>query len=359
VSKRPKAASNKAAAGSAKKINLALQGGGAHGAFTWGVLDHLLADPRIDIEGISGTSAGAMNAVMLGDGLARGGPAEARKRLADFWRAASRDGNLTDLQRGVVERLFSFVPYEGSPVQAWFDAVSHLMSPYDVNPLNINPLRDLIERFVDFDAVRKCTDVSLFISATNVRTGRVRVFPQDKLSADVIMASACLPMMFQAVEIDGVPYWDGGYMGNPVIFPFFDATLTEDVLIVQINPIERPSTPHTQTEIINRINEISFNSSLLAEFRAIDFVTRLIDQGKLPRGMGKGEYRRINVHRISLDETFGELTASSKLDSDFDFFEMLKKGGARAARKFLDRHFADIGVRSTVDLREEAKAEWA
>src|SRR3954470_23305291 len=203
-----------------KKINLGLQGGGAHGAFTWGVLDHLLTDPRIDIEGISGTSAGAMNAVMLADGLARGGAAEARKRLADFWRAASRDGDLTDLQRGVMDRLFFFVPYEGSPVQAWFDAVSHLMSPYDVNPLNINPLRDLIERFVDFDEVRKCSNVSLFISATNVRTGRVRVFPQDKLSADVIMASACLPMMFQAVEIDGVPYWDGGYMGNPVIFPF-------------------------------------------------------------------------------------------------------------------------------------------
>src|SRR4051794_21897875 len=188
--------------------------------------------------------------------------------------------------------------------------------------------------------------------------------PRPRLSAGQAQrrrryASACLPMMFQAVEIDGVPYWDGGYMGNPVIFPFFDATLTEGVLIVQINPIERPSTPHTQTEIMNRINEISFNSSLLAEFRAIDFVTRLIDQGKLPRGMAKGEYRRINVHRISLDETFGKLTAASKLDSDFDFFEMLKKGGAQAAKKFLDRHFDDIGVRSTVDLREEAKAEWA
>jgi NTE family protein len=342
-----------------KKINLGLQGGGAHGAFTWGVLDHLLSDERIDIEGISGTSAGAINAVMLADGLARGGPAEARKRLADFWRAASLDGNLPALQRGVMDRLFSFVPYEGSPVQAWFEAVAHYMSPYDLNPLNINPLRELIERFVDFDAVRTCTDVSLFVSATNVHTGRVRVFPQDKLSADVIMASACLPFLFRAVEIDGVPYWDGGYMGNPAIFPFFDATLTEDVLIVQINPVERNSTPHTQTEIMNRINEISFNSSLLAEFRAIDFVTRLIDQGKLPRGMGKGEYRRVNVHRIALDSTFKELTAGSKLNSDFDFFEMLKKGGAQAASNFLSEHFDDIGSRSTVSLHEEAKAEWA
>jgi NTE family protein len=342
-----------------KKINLGLQGGGAHGAFTWGVLDHLLSDDRIDIEGISGTSAGAMNAVMLCDGLARGGEAEARKRLDDFWRAASRDGNLSDLQRSVMDRLFSFTPYEGSPAQAWFNAVAQYMSPYDLNPLNINPLRDVIERFVDFDAVRACRDVSLFISATNVRTGRLHLFPQEELSADVIMASACLPFLFRAVEIDGVPYWDGGYMGNPAIFPFFDATETEDVLIVQINPVERMTTPHTQTEIMNRINEITFNSSLLAEFRAIDFVTRLIDEGKLPRGMGPGQYRRINVHRIALDATFKELDAGSKLNSDFDFFEMLKKGGQRAARNFLTAHFDDIGVRSTVDLNAEAKAEGA
>ena len=354
-----KRASRAGAKPTAKKINLGLQGGGAHGAFTWGVLDCLLEDERIDIEGISGTSAGAMNAVMLADGLARGGVAEARKRLDDFWRAASLDGDLPALQRGVMDRLFSFTPYEGSPVQAWFDAVARYMSPYDLNPLNINPLRDLIERFVDFDAVRACEDVSLFISATNVHTGRLRVFSQEKMSADVIMASACLPFLFRAVEIDGVPYWDGGYMGNPAIFPFFDATLTEDVLVVQINPVERASTPHTQTEIMNRINEVTFNSSLLAEFRAIDFVTRLIDQGRLPRGMGNGEYRRINVHRISLDETFGELSATSKLNSDFDFFEMLKNGGAQATKKFLDAHFGDLGKRSTVDLGAEAKAEWA
>jgi NTE family protein len=353
VTRRPKSAPDK------KKINLALQGGGAHGAFTWGVLDHLLSDERLDIEGISGTSAGAINAVMLADGLARGGPAEARKRLAEFWRAASLDGNLPALQRSVVDRLFSFTPYEGTPAQAWFNAVARYMSPYDLNPLNINPLRDLIERFVDFDAVRACRDISLFISATNVHTGRLRVFPHDKITVDVVMASACLPTLFRAVEIDGVPYWDGGYMGNPAIFPFFGTTLTEDVLVVQINPVERASTPATQPEIINRINEITFNSSLLAEFRAIDFVTRLIDQGRLPHGTGKGEYRRINVHRIALDATFKNLTADSKLNSDFDFFEMLQKGGTVAARQFLNAHFDDIGKRSTVDLAAEAKAEWA
>jgi NTE family protein len=342
-----------------KKINLALQGGGAHGAFTWGVLDGLLEDERIDIEGISGTSAGAMNAVMLADGLARGGNEGARTRLAEFWRAASRDGNLSDLQRGVMDRLFAFTPYDGSPVQAWFNVLAQYMSPYDVNPLNINPLRDVIERFVDFKAVRACPDISLFISATNVHTGRLRVFPQEKVTADVIMASACLPFLFRAVEIDGVPYWDGGYMGNPALFPFFRATQTEDVLVVQINPVERNATPTTQTGIMNRINEITFNSSLLAEFRAIDFVTRMINQGRLPHGTGPGEYRRINVHRIALDGTFNMLTAESKLKSDFDFFQMLMQGGRTAAQNFLTEHFDDIGVKSTVDLAAEAKAEWA
>ena len=340
----------------AKKINLALQGGGAHGAFTWGVLDSLLADPRIEIEGISGASAGAINAVMLADGLARGGPQEARKRLADVWRAVSSNGDLPDIERAVTNQLLSFVPFNGSPAQAWLDALSRFWSPYDFNPLNINPLKDLIERFVDFDALRSCSKLKLFVSATNVFTGRLRIFPRDKITAEVIMASACLPMLFQAVEIDGIPYWDGGYMANPAIFPFFRTTETDDVLIVAINPLERRLTPHAQNEIMNRVNEITFNSSLIAEYRAIEFVTRLIDQGRLPRGQGAGEYRRINVHRVALDSEF---TADSKLDSDFAFFELLRDGGQRAGHDFLAKHFDDIGVRSTVDLAAEAKAEWA
>jgi NTE family protein len=343
----------------AKKINLALQGGGAHGAFTWGVLDSLLADPRLEIEGISGASAGAINAVMLADGLARGGPQEARKRLADVWRAVSSNGDLSDLERTVTNRLLSFVPYNGSPAQAWLDTLSRFWSPYEFNPLNINPLKDVVERFVDFDALRACDKLKLFVSATNVFTGRLRIFPRDKITAQVVMASSCLPMVFQAVEIDGIPYWDGGYMGNPAIFPFFRATDAEDVLIVAINPLERRQTPRTQNEILNRIDEITFNSSLIAEYRAIDFVARLIDQGRLPRGKGPGEYRRINVHRVALDSAFKELTADSKLDSDFSFFEMLRNGGQRAGRDFLSKHFDDIGVRSTVDLAAEAQSEWA
>ena len=342
-----------------KRINLALQGGGAHGAFTWGVLEHLLGEERLRIEGVSGTSAGAINAVMLADGLTRGGREEAQKRLADFWRAVSSTGNLPGVQRAVMERILSFTPLEGTPAQAWFDAVSRYFSPYDVNPLNINPLKDLIDRFVDFEALRANSDLQLFISATNVQTGRVRIFPRAKITADAVMASACLPLLFRAVEIDGVPYWDGGYLGNPVIFPFFGTTTTEDVLVVQINPLVREATPTSASEIVNRINEITFNSSLIAEYRAIEFVARLIDQGRLPRGVGAGQYRRINVHRIVLDRFGTYFDAFSKLSTDYDFFEMLRLSGKRAARRFLDEHFDDIGVKGTVDLRAEAQAEWA
>jgi NTE family protein len=355
----PGRGAQKNGAPTAKRINLALQGGGAHGAFTWGVLEQILSDERLIIEGVSGASAGAVNAVMLADGLTRGGREEAQKRLADFWRAASSTGNLPGTQRAVMERLLSFTPLEGAPVQAWFNAVSRYFSPYDVNPLNINPLKDLIERFVDFEKLRANNDLQIFVSATNVHTGRVRVFSRDKITADAVMASACLPTLFRAVEIDGVPYWDGGYRGNPVIFPFFRTTSTEDVLVVEINPLERKSTPTSASEIMNRINEITFNSSLIDEFRAIDFVARLIDQGRLPRGTGPGEYRRINVHRIVLDRFGTHFDAFSKLSTDYDFFDMLHLSGKRAARRFLDEHFDDIGVRSTVDLHDEAKAEWA
>jgi NTE family protein len=347
------------AAGGKKKINLALQGGGAHGAFTWGVLDQILADDRLAIEGISGASAGAVNAVMLADGLARGGPEEAQKRLADFWRAASLGGDLPPLQRAVVERLFSFLPLEGSPVAAWFDALARYLSPYDLNPLNINPLKELIERFVDFEAVRNCSNLALFVSATNVHTGRLRIFPREKITADVVMASACLPFLFRAVEIDGEPYWDGGYLANPAIFPFFSATESEDVLLVQINPLERQDVPTSRKDIMNRINEITFNSSLMSEFRAIEFVDRMIDQGRLARGTGPGQYRRMNVHRIVLDRMGKHLNADTKLSNDYDFFEMLRASGKRAARRFLDAHFDDLGHRSTFDLRAEAHTEWA
>jgi NTE family protein len=339
-----------------KRINLALQGGGTHGAFTWGVLEHLLEDGRLTVEGISGTSAGAVNAVMLADGLRRGGPDEARKRLADFWKAASLGGDLPAVQRAVLNRLFSLLPGEGSPSLDWLTAWSRYLSPYDLNPLNINPLKDLIERFVDFDGLR-ADSRQLFIAATNVQTGRLHIFPREKISAEAVMASACLPAVFRAVEIDGVPYWDGGYLGNPVLYPFFRSTDTEDVLIVQINPLVRKKIPTSTREIMGRVNEITFNSALMAELRAIEFVNRLIDQGRVPRGTGPNEYRQIRVHRIVLEGLGERFSSASKLRNDLKSFELLRKLGHRAARRFLDSHYDDIGVKSSIDLKAEVYSE--
>jgi NTE family protein len=339
-----------------KPINLALQGGGAHGAFTWGVLDHLLADGRLTVDGISGTSAGAVNAVMLADGLGKGGPDEGRKRLAEFWRAASLGGDLPAVQRAVTDRLFSLLPASNNPAQAWLSAWTAFFSPYDFNPLNINPLKDLIERFVDFAALRAGTR-DIFVGATNVQTGRLHVFSRDTLSAEAVMASACLPTLFRAVEIDGVPYWDGGYTGNPVVSPFFRSTATEDVLIVQINPLMRKKVPHSNEEIMSRVQEISFNSALLAELRGVAFVNRLIDEGRLPHGTDATGFRRIKVHRIVLSGLGDRLSSSSKLRTDFESFELLRKLGVRAARRFLDANYDAIGVRSSIDLDAELAAE--
>jgi NTE family protein len=337
-----------------KRINLALQGGGAHGAFTWGVLDHLLEDGRLTIDGISGASAGAANAVILADGLARGGPEAARQRLAEFWRAASFDGALPASQRAVIDRLMSFVPAVGSPVQAWVDAWSRFLSPYDLNPLNINPLKDLIDRFVDFEAIRKCENLRLFISATNVHTGALRVFSRNEITADAVMASAALPYVFRAVEIDGVPYWDGGYTGNPPIFPLLRGRYSPDVLVVQINPLMRRATPTSSKEILHRINEITFNSSLAAEMRVIEFISQLLDRGELTSA--SGEYRPIHMHRIVLGE-HRPLEPGSRLNNDFDFFETLHRAGKRAARRFLDAHYNDIGVRGTIEQDAKLEAE--
>ena len=340
-----------------RKINLALQGGGAHGAFSWGVADQLLADERIAIAGISGTSAGAVNAVMIADGLARGGPAEARKRLAEFWRAASTGGNLPAVQRAVTDRLFSIMPFATSSLHDWFETVARYFSPYDLNPLNINPLKELIERFVDFKAVRD-SKLPLFIAATIVHTGRLKIFSRDAINADAVMASAALPFLFQAVEIDKVPYWDGGYLSNPPIFPFLRTTEADDVVVVQINPLLRTTTPKSSVEIVNRLNEIIFNSALHTELRTLNSVNRLIDDGHLPNGFGKGAFRRLNIHRIDLGSLATRLSASSKLKTDYQFFDLLRRAGQRAARRFLETHFDDLGVRSTIDVEAEAGVEW-
>ena len=328
-------------------INLALQGGGAHGAFTWGVLDRLLADERLEFEAISGTSAGAMNAVVVADGLMRGGRDGARTCLRDFWQAVSEAGRGSPIQRSPIDVLMGSWSLDRSPGYHFFDLLHRMASPYDLNPFNLNPLRDLIDGVVDFERVRSCDKMKVFISATNVETGRVRVFDRGELTADMVMASACLPFMFQAVEIDGTPYWDGGYMGNPALFPFFNACRSSDVVIVQINPIERKGTPKSAHEILSRVNEITFNASLLREFRAIDFVGRLLDEGKLD----PDRYKQIHVHRIEAEEEIKPLGASSKLNAEWAFFEHLFDIGRAATDHWLAAHYDDLGVRSSVDVR--------
>ena len=330
-----------------KPVNLALQGGGAHGAFTWGVLDRMLEDDRVEIEAISGTSAGAMNAVVMADGLMRDGAECARHGLARFWKAVSDASRASPIQRSPIDVFMGNWNLDHSPVYLFLDLFSRVASPYETNPLNINPLQDLLDEFVDFDLVRNCDQMKVFVSATNVETGRVKVFDRHQLTSDMVMASACLPLVFQAVEIDNVPYWDGGYMGNPVLFPFFNACVSNDVVIVQINPIAREGVPTNARDILNRLNEITFNSSLLREFRAIDFVGRLLDEGKLD----PEKYKHVLVHRIEADDEIKPLGASSKLNAEWAFLEHLFDIGRRAADGWLEENFADLGKRSTVDIR--------
>ena len=242
-----------------KIIELALQGGGAHGAYTWGVLDRLLEDPRVRIEGLSGTSAGAMNAAVLADGLHCGGEGFAREALQDFWAAVSRAAMASPIRRTPLDRWLGRWSLDYSPGYLAVDFLSRVASPYQLNPLNINPLRDILAQQVDFESVRACPDIKLFVTATNVRTGKLRVFRKEELSVDAVMASACLPFLFKAVEIGGEAYWDGGYMGNPSLFPLLEECGGRDILIVQINPIQRDEVPTSAAAIMNRLNEITSN----------------------------------------------------------------------------------------------------
>jgi len=344
-----RSASRKRAPVQVKSINLALQGGGAHGAFTWGVLTGLIEDGRIEIEGISGTSAGAVNALMVADGLAHGRPQEACKRLADFWRAASLDGNLPALQRAVIDRLFSFMPLEGSPAQAWFDALSRFWSPYDLNPLNINPLREVLEDLVDFESLRGHPDIKLFVTASNVRTCKSRVFRTPELTVDTLMASACLPLMFKAVEIEGEHYWDGGYLGNPAISPLIDECASSDVVIVQVNPMNRPEVPETMRDILNRINEMTFNASLVREMHGIATISRLIETGALD----DERYTTVRFHQIGAEAELAKYGALSKMNTERPFLQHLHDLGYATAESWIAENFERLGWDSTVDVLDK------
>jgi NTE family protein len=331
-----------------KLIDLALQGGGSHGALTWGVLDRLLEDDRIAIAAISGTSAGAMNAVVLADGLERAGPEGAREALASFWKAVSDGARMSPIQRTIWDRLSGSFSLDRSPTYLLFEQITRMFSPYELNPLDINPLRDLVEAQIDFQRVNRCGRVKVFVTATNVRTGRARIFTQPELSVDTVMASACLPFMFKAVEIGGEAYWDGGYIGNPALYPLVDDRASRDLVVVQVNPLYREELPKTGRAILNRINEITFNSSLIKELRAIELLHELLEA----ENVDSQRFRSMYVHLIHAHEELRHLDASSKLNAEWEYLLYLKERGRGWADRFLGDHYDDLGVRGTMDLRQ-------
>ncbi|WP_024520185.1 patatin-like phospholipase family protein [Bradyrhizobium sp. Tv2a-2] len=328
-----------------KLVNLALQGGGAHGAFTWGVLDRLLEDERMAFEGICATSAGAMNAAVMAYGLTIGGREGAKLTLATFWRRISDAAGWGPLQPSLLDRLMQTGSIEKSPAFIFFDMMTRLLSPYQFNPLNYNPLRDVLEKTIDFERLRRENVVKLFLCATNVRTGKVKIFDNDELTISAVLASGCLPLLFQAIEIDGEAYWDGGYMGNPAIFPLVYGCQSTDIIVIHINPIVRETVPRAASDILNRLNEISFNSSLMREMRAIAFANKLVNRGAL-----RDEIKTMLIHAIEAESFMKDLGVASKYNADWDFLTHLRDVGRACAEEWLAANFRHLGARSTIDI---------
>jgi NTE family protein len=336
------------AAPSTHPLDLALQGGGSHGAFTWGVLDRLLEDQTLEFSAISGTSAGALNAAVLATGHVAGGRDGARKALRAFWSDVSRAGAifspLASASNGGAGNPFSLTNLPG--VQ-WLNSFFRAFSPYEFNPLNLNPLRDVLQRHVDPATMHRC-DIRLFVTATSVHTGQARVFSGKDLSIDALLASACLPFVFQAVEIDGEPYWDGGYTGNPALFPLIYDSRALDILLVRINPLLRIGTPRHSMDIIDRLSEITFNASLIGEMRAIEFVSRLLREQKLD----PGRYKDLRLHMVADDAGLAAFDARSKFNTDMVFLEQLFGLGRDAASSWLQKHRAAVGVHSSLNIAQ-------
>jgi NTE family protein len=325
-------------------VDLALQGGGAHGAFAWGVLDRLLVEPWLRVEGISGTSAGAMNAAVLIDGHLKGGAEGARAALEQFWRRVSDAALLSPLRRWPLDILLGRWTLDSNPLFLALDLSARMFSPYDMSPQALNPLRDILAECVDFDKFARAP-IKLFVTATNVHTGRGRVFRNAEVTPDVLLASACLPFMFQAVEIEGEPYWDGGYAGNPTMTPLIRECSSTDTILVQINPISRPGTPRSAREIVNRVNEISFNAPLLKELRMMAVLRQVANTGNCEGT----RWAQMRMHRIATARMV-DLGYSSKLNAEWAFLCFLRDEGRRAADDFLATHAGDLGRSSTLDL---------
>ena len=325
-------------------VDLALQGGGSHGAFTWGVLDRLLEEPWLRIDGISGTSAGAMNGAVLTAGFAADGPEGARSALDAFWKRVSHSARFSPIRRSPLDIMLGRWTLDTSPFYLAFDLASRIFSPYDLTPHGTNPLRDVLADLVDFSLLARAP-IRLFVTATNVRTGRGRVFRNAEITPDVLLASACLPTLFQAIEIEGEPYWDGGYSGNPTITPLVRECKSRDTLLVAVNPVERAGTPRSAREILDRLNEVSFNATLLKELRMIALLRQVADPGSSEGA----QWAHMRIHLIA-SSVLATLGASSKFNAEWDFLCMLRDEGRRSAQAFLDANAKNVGKQSSVDL---------
>ena len=330
-----------------KVVNLAMQGSGSHGAFIWGVLDRILEDGRIGFDGITATSAGAINAVVLADGLADGGREGARAHLRGFWTKMSEVASKSPIAPSFIDQASPKFGLEHTPAFLFNEMISRMMSPYELNPGDVNPMRDLLNSTVDFERVRRQRVVKVFLCATNVRTSKVKVFPREELAAEHVLASGCMPIKMRAPEIDGEHYWDGGYMGNPAIFPVIYNCDARDVVMVHLTPFERAENPTTSPAIIARMQEIIFNSSLMREMRAIAFVTKLIDDGKIPDG------KRMYMHLIEAEDVIRDLSGSSPMNGTWRFLSHLFEIGRERAEEWLNAHYGKLGKETTVDMQEK------
>lgn len=332
-------------------INLALQGGGAHGAFTWGVLDRLFEDERIVIEGISGSSGGAINGAVAVQAFHAGGAAGARAALDRFWHRMSELGWLNPIRRGWLEKQQGTWNLDRNPVALMVEQMTFLFSPYETNQNSHGQLRTLLEETIDIDLLRKPDGIKLFVGATHVRTGQPRIFHGDELSVDALMASACVPQFYPAVMIDGEAYWDGGYLGNPPLWPIIYECTSPDMMIVQVHPIQRQEVPRNAAEITNRLNEIVFNAALMAQLRALSIVLRIVNApGSSGPEVDRLKKKKFFIHLIEAEDAMRSLGMLSELSTDLDFLLYLKSLGRESADHWLRAHFHDLNHRSTFDL---------
>jgi NTE family protein len=331
-----------------KSLSLALQGGGAHGAFTWGIIDRILEEDSIEIEAISGTSAGAMNGALVVNGIADGGRDKAREMLEVFWKKISNAASLGPFSPSILDKMVGSNDMMYSPGVMAMEYMTRIFSPSQLNVLDINPFQTILEDVLDMKKIQNCKKIKLFVNATNVLTGKIKVFESKELTTDMLLASACLPFLFKTVEVDGQPYWDGGYSGNPALFPLIYSCDCKDIAIIQINPINIDQVPYTAQDIMDRVNEISFNTTLMREARAIAFVSKLIDDGVLT----ENAYKNMKLHLIEAEELMADLGHTSKFNADWDFLVHLKEVGRQTAEDWLEKNYDKIGVESSIDVRD-------